>query len=194
MSTTQPIRDPEKLLEFKEYYRNLHPNIRNYTLCILGLNTALRITDILQLKWGNIYDFSENRFYSHVTVNEKKTGKTNTIALNNASLDALLYHLLALQQAPEPETYLFTSRKGQNQPLSRYQAFRIVKEAAQAIGLNRHISCHSLRKTFGYYAWQQGIPPALLMNIYNHSSYRITKRYLGIEQDDRDNVFLKISL
>lgn len=194
MSTTQPIRDPEKLHEFKDYYRKLHPNIRNYTLCILGLNTALRITDILQLKWGDIYDFPENRFYSHVTVTEKKTGKTSTIALNNASIDALMYHMLALHHTPAPETYLFTSRKGQNQPLSRYQAFRIIKEAAQSIGLNQHVSCHSLRKTFGYYAWKQGIPPALLMNIYNHSSYRITKRYLGIEQDDRDNVFLKISL
>lgn len=194
MSTTQPIRNPEKLLEFKDYYRDLHPNIRNYTLCILGLNTALRITDILQLKWGDIYDFTENRFFSHVTVTEKKTGKTSTIALNNASVDALMYHLMALHRAPTSGTYLFTSRKGQNQPLSRYQAFRIVKGAAQAVGLNQHVSCHSLRKTFGYYAWQQGIPPALLMNIYNHSSYRITKRYLGIEQDDRDNVFLKISL
>ena len=50
------------------------------------------------------------------------------------------------------------------------------------------------RSTFGYHAWKQGTPPALLMNIYNHSSYQITKRYLGIEQDDRDDVFKNISL
>lgn len=194
MSTTQPIRNPEKLQEFKEYYQKEHPQIRNYTLCVLGLNTALRITDMLQLKWGNIYDFSENRFLSHVNVTEQKTGKRNIIALNSAAKDALAYYMLSLSAPPEEHIFLFPSRKGRNKPIGRCQAFRIIKEAAGAVGLNQHVSCHSLRKTFGYYAWQQGIPPALLMNIYNHSSYQITKRYLGIEQDDKDNVFLNMSL
>ena len=80
------------------------------------------------------------------------------------------------------------------QPLSRYQAFRIIKEAAAYAGLDASISCHSLRKTFGYHAWKQGTPPALLMDIYNHSSYRITKRYLCIDQDDKDEVFEHICL
>ena len=57
------------------------------------------------------------------------------------------------------------------------------------LGLNT-----ALRKTFGYHAWQQGTPPALLMNLYNHSSYQITKRYLGIGQDERDQVYLQINL
>ncbi|MCM1535740.1 MAG: tyrosine-type recombinase/integrase [Clostridium sp.] len=194
MSTTQPIRDPEKLLEFKEYYGTLHPNTRNYALCILCLNTALRITDVLHLKWGDIYDFSKETFHSHIMVTEKKTGKRNMIALNRTVKESFGFYMASLSSAPSFQTYLFPSRKGQNQPLSRYQAFRIIKEAARDVGLNEHISCHSLRKTFGYYAWQQGIPPALLMNIYNHSSYQITKRYLGIEQDDKDNVFMNIAL
>lgn len=194
MSTTQPIRDPQKLLAFKEYYWNLHPNARNHALCILCLNTALRITDVLHLKWGDIYDFSNQAFYSHILITEKKTGKSNMIALNNAAQAALSCYMASLFPAPSRQTYLFPSRKGLNQPLSRYQAFRIVKGAAGDVGLGEHVSCHSLRKTFGYYAWQQGIPPALLMNIYNHSSYQITKRYLGIEQDDKDNVFMNIVL
>ena len=55
-------------------------------------------------------------------------------------------------------------------------------------------NCHSMRKTFGYYAWKYGTQPAVLMDIYNHSSYEITKRYLGIKQDDKDSVFLSINL
>lgn len=194
MSTTQPIRNPEKLQEFKTYYQKEHPQIRNYTLCVLGLNTALRITDILQLRWGDIYDFSKDCFFSHITVIERKTGKLNVVALNSAAKDALDYYMLSFAARPAAHTYLFLSRKGYNRPIGRCQAFRIIKEAADAVGLDRHVSCHSLRKTFGYYAWQQGTPPALLMNIYNHSSYSITKRYLGIEQDDKDNVFMNISL
>lgn len=79
-------------------------------------------------------------------------------------------------------------------PIDRVPAYRIIKEAATAAGLDEHVSCHSLRKTFGYFAWKQGVPPAMLMDIYNHSSYKITRRYLGIEQEDKDNVFKSIKL
>lgn len=194
MSTTQPIRNLSQLQEFKDYYHKKHPNTRNYVLCILGLNTALRITDILHLKWRDIYDFSEHAFLSHISLIERKTGKSTMIALNHSLVSTLDFYLSSMPVSPEADEYLFQSRKGINQPLSRSQAFRIIKEAALSTGLNQHVSCHSLRKTFGYHAWQQGIPPALLMDIYNHSSYRITKRYLGIEQDDKDNVFLNIEL
>lgn len=194
MSTTQPIRNPVKLQEFKKYYQNKHPHSRNYALCVLGLNTALRISDILSLKWEDVYDFSKNCFLSHIAVTEKKTGKNNIVALNSYAKEALACYMLSLQTPPSGQTYVFCSRKGQNRPIGRSQAFRIIKEAAEAVGLGQHISCHSLRKTFGYHAWQKGTPPALLMNIYNHSSYQITRRYLGIEQDDKDDVFQKILL
>lgn len=55
MSTTEPIRDIQKLLDFKNYYLNVKPNLRNYTIIILGLNTALRISDILNLTCDDIY-------------------------------------------------------------------------------------------------------------------------------------------
>ena len=46
----------------------------------------------------------------------------------------------------------------------------------------------------GYHAWKQGVPPAMLMMIYNHSSYQITKRYLGIIQEEKDDVFYHVQL
>ena len=189
MSTTQPIRNTQQLQKFKDYYRKEKPNSRNYVMCILGLNMALRITDILHLKWQNIYDFSENICLSHVTVVEQKTGKLNIIALNHAVVETLVSYLSSLSIPPTAQDFLFQSRKGVNQPLCRSQAFRIIKEAALYAGLKQNVSCHSLRKTFGYHAWQQGISPVLLMEIYNHSSFRITQRYLGVEQDDKDKVF-----
>lgn len=196
MSTTQPIRDKEALNSFKSYYTFQKINPRNSTLIILGLNTALRISDIIQLKWEDIYDDEVEDIKDHLEVKEKKTGKINIIAINFSLKQTLLLYkeFVFSNKRYDQKQYLFTSQKGENQPICRSQAYRIVKEAANSVGLVNHISCHSLRKTFGYHAWKQGVPPALLMDVYNHSSYKITKRYLCIEQDEKDEVYNNILL
>lgn len=189
MGTTQPIREKEELRKFMEYYQNVHPISRNYALIIFGLHTALRISDILHLRWIDVYDFEQNVYHDHLFIQEKKTKKTTVIALNIHVKNALTQ--LKNERADATITdYIFTKNTDYTTPLSRSQAFRIVKRAAEESLHEEHISCHSLRKTFGYHAWKQGTPPALLMDIYNHSSYRITKKYLGIEQDERDSVFM----
>lgn len=192
MSTTLPIKDRECLDMMKNYYREVKENPRNYLLVVIGINTALRISDILDLKWKDVYSVAQCKYKSHITLQEKKTGKSNTLVLNQAVIDALDYYT-AGKNLSENE-YLFQSQKGDNTHISRQQAFRIVKESAQYAGLEEHVSCHSLRKTFGYYAWKQGISPALLMKIYNHSSFRVTQRYLGIDQEEKDDVYLNIIL
>lgn len=188
MSKTEPIRNKQDLQNFKDYYLHISPQPRNYMLIILGLNTALRIGDILELKWNDVYDFSRCRFRSHLRLAEHKTGKITSIVLNDALLKALsLYR--GTYPAADAESYLFPGQRS-NTPLSRCQAYRIIRTAARSTNLEGHISCHSLRKTFGYHAWKLGIEPVLLMDIYNHSSYQITKRYLCIGQDERDSVFM----
>ena len=192
MGTTQPIRNKEDLKLFLEYYKNIRPSKRNYALINLGLHTALRISDILKLQWKDVYDMENDMFRSHITIWEKKTGKQNIVALNPHTKEALEEYKRICQM--EPNNYIFTRTTDYHTPLSRSQAFRIVKYAAKQTLHDENISCHSLRKTFGYHAWKQGTPPALLMDIYNHSSYRITKKYLGIEQDERDSIFLTIDM
>ncbi len=194
MSTTQPIRDHDMLQQFKQYYQTIQPNKRNYTLCIFALNTALRITDVLHLSWGDVWDYEKDSVKSHLMITEKKTNKESQIALNTSVQKVLKDFFNSYSFVPAKNEYLFPGKKGHSEPLSRSQAFRIVKQAAAEIGLPEHVSCHSLRKTFGYHAWKQGVQPAVIMHIYNHSSFQITKRYLGIDQDDKDKVFFDISL
>ncbi len=191
MSTTQPIRSKEALRAFKEYYLYQEPNFRNYALIITGLNTALRINDILHLTWDMVYDGGHVR--EHLQLKERKTGKSARILLNT-ELRTLLIQYRERYFIGADNPYLFYSHRQYGAPLSRCQAYRIIRHAAEAVGLEDHISCHSLRKTFGYHAWKQGTPPALLMSIYNHSSYQITRHYLCIEQDDKDAVFSSIQL
>lgn len=196
MNTAQPIRNVEDLHHFKEYYRGICPNKRNYLLMVMGLNTALRISDILNLRWGDVYDFDVKRYKEHLCIVEQKTDKRSVILINQNIKEALTEYKESLDRQgrnPDAGVFLFESNR-QGSSISRVQAFRIVKKAAEACHLEGAVSCHSLRKTFGYHAWQQGIQPALLMNIYNHSSFQITVRYLGIEQDDRDSIFRNINI
>lgn len=192
MGTTQPIREKDDLQLFLNYYKTEVPSERNYTLIVLGLNTILRISDILHLQWHQLYDFEKKDFHSHLSVYEQKTGKPNTIILNAKVKDALTLYMNS--RTVSPYDYVFTKNTSPQTPLSRSQAYRIIRRAAEETLHQDNISCHSLRKTFGYHAWKQGTPPALLMNIYNHSSYHITKRYLGIEQDEKDAIFLNIDI
>ena len=77
MSTTQPIRSKQLLHDFKEYYLTKQPNFRNYTLILIGLNTALRINDILHLSWGNVYCSECSRFYTHLLRKENRKRDPN---------------------------------------------------------------------------------------------------------------------
>ena len=192
MGKTQPLKELEQISALKDYFLE-RGEIRNYALIVVGLNTSLRISDILMLRWQDVYNYQTQNYRQHIQVIEQKTQKNNSVAINAAIIEALEL-LKTTTQTITPESFLFVSRKGKNQPLTRSSVYSIIKNASLILGFEDNISCHSLRKTFGYQAWKQGVQPALLMSIYNHSSYEITKRYLGISQDERDQVFLSIIL
>ena len=77
LNTAEPIRDKKNLLEIKEYYKEVKPVPRNYLLITLGLNTALRISDILELTWKDIYDEGLGDYQKHIHIVEQKTGKSH---------------------------------------------------------------------------------------------------------------------
>lgn len=71
MERVEPIRSEKKIKDLKKYLLGAG-NMRNYALIVLGLNTALRISDILQLTWEDVYDFEEKTFKTHVYIKEQK--------------------------------------------------------------------------------------------------------------------------
>ncbi|MBQ8821220.1 MAG: tyrosine-type recombinase/integrase [Lachnospiraceae bacterium] len=196
MNIAQPIKQTDDLNNFKKYYKKIQPNGRNSLLIVMGLNTALRISDILPLKWEDVYDFERGAYRSHISLTEQKTGKRTAIYLNESIIQELNEYWSVVEEkkgAVKKGFFLF-GHSNKNVPITRVQAFRIIRRAAECSNISGVISCHSLRKTFGYHAWKQGAEPALLVNIYNHSTYQVTKRYLGIEQDDRDQIFKSVTL
>ena len=188
MAATHPIRDKRQVRELANYFL-CKGQLRNHCLVVLGVHTALRISDLLRLKWDDVYDFERGVVRSSIVLVEKKTRKSKTVALNNKAISALQI----FSHNAADGRFLFENLQT-HRAISRVQAYRIIRSAAQTLFIDTRVSCHSLRKTFGYHAWKNGASPVVIMEIYNHSSLAVTRRYLGVTQDDKDVVYLKLAL
>lgn len=191
MKYVQPIRDKDQIEMLKDYLKDWNP--RNFLLLVFGLNTGLRVSDILPLKVREVQE-------EYIEVIEKKTGKQRLFPINNVLRREIDKYVKAKQL--KPYDYLFESRKkckqpgkeGQKQPISTNQAWKILHKAAKACGIH-HIGTHSMRKTFGYFMYQQnGHDVAMLMEMFNHSSPDITLRYIGINQERINNEMANFGL
>ena len=189
MAATQPIRNKHQIKELARYYLR-RGQFRNHVLIVLGLHTALRISDLLRLRWDDVYDFENQCVRAIFTTTEKKTGKGKTIALNKDAVRALT--LLATKTAEQGHFLLENNRT--KKAISRIQAYRLIRAAADALQFQFRVSCHSLRKTFGYHALKSGVSLATIMEIYNHSNFAVTRRYLGITQDEKNEAYQNLSL
>lgn len=180
MNEVQPIKNKRDIERMK---RALKGNPRDLLLFTVGINSSLRISDILSLKVGDIAG-------EYITLHERKTGKRKRIRVNNAIQRAVSE--LVPKDVKESD-WLFPSRKGDS-PISRVQAWRILNAAAMRAGLDVELGTHSLRKTFAYHAYKNGTDIALLMRVLNHGSQRETLRYIGIEQEAIDDVYIDVCL
>lgn len=180
MNFVQPIRDPEQIQQIKEYLKE--KNARNYILFVMGINTGLRISDILKLKVGDVQG-------SHISMREMKTGKQKRIQITSA----LKRELKWFNEGREVGEYLLRSRKGKNRPIGRSMAYKILKSTAAEFRLDE-IGTHTLRKTYGYHMYMQTKNIALLMEIFNHSSEKVTLRYIGVNQDAMDKAMSRFKI
>ena len=189
MAATEPIRDKKQFKALAKFFL-AKGELRNYTMVVMDAYTLLRISDLLRLKWSDVYDEERQEFRTRIYVTEKKTGKEREIPLHPHVLGALR------QCYPHRKgKYIFASNRKEDKAISRVQAWRIIHAAVTALGIMGKISCHSLRKTWGYHAWKGNkVSPVILMEIYNHSDYEVTRRYLGVAQDDKDKAYLGMEL
>lgn len=180
MEYVEPIRDKSDIEAMKAYLKNW--NQRNYLMFLFGINTGLRISDILNLKVKDVMGW-------HITIREKKTGKSKKFKMPPKLKNEIK---LYIQDKPL-NVFLFKSRQGKNQPINRRTADWILKKAAWECGLD-HIGTHSMRKTFGYHYYKKTKDVATLMAIFNHDAPSITLRYIGINQDHLDKAMSEMSL
>ena len=176
MEIVEPIRDPEKIQKMKEYLKA--KSDRDYMLFIIGINTALRISDILKLKAGDV------RGKTHLEIKETKTRKRKKFKMNSFLISELSRYVQNLRD----EHYLIHSSRSMLRPIDRHRAYVILNEAAKAVGIQGRIGTHTMRKTFGYHFYQKTKDLETLRRLLNHSNIEVTRRYIGIDQDYIDEV------
>jgi integrase len=172
MKFVSPIRDKSKIKEIRDLFKS--KNERDWFLFSLGISTGLRISDLRTLKVIDVED------RTHILIKEQKTKKRKKIKLNESVREMVANYIEGMSE----DEYLFKSRQG-NKPIGRNQCGNIISDAGKLVGIDS-LGTHSMRKTFGYHHYQKHKNIAVLMSIFNHSSQKVTMKYLGIEQDEMD--------
>ena len=148
----------------------------------------MRISDVIRLNYNDIRN-ADASMKSHIVITEQKSKKLKRFPLTNG----LLAEVERYTKNMKSGQYLFSSRKGSNKPISTTQAYRIITDAGVRVGLE-DVGTHTMRKTFGYWHYQQYKDIAMLQILFNHSSPSITLKYIGIQQDEIDNSYRNFSL
>lgn len=178
MEYVEALKDVSQINAMKKYLKK-HSE-RDYVLFVFGINTGLKITEMLDIKVKDILA-KEKCMKDFFTLLHDETKNTKEIFLNPKVSKALLHYIQESQLTPED--YLFKSSKTAK-PITRQQAYRIIHQAAEAVGIQGKIGTNSMRKTFGYHAYKKGVAISLLQKYFHHASRSETLKYIGISKDE----------
>lgn len=171
MIMLQKKRDTEENPEQKRIYD------RDWLMIKLGLNTAFRISDLLQLK------VDENLKKGIMYIRETKTNKEQYWELNSKLLKDI--NEFIKRNNLYDDEYLFQSREGKNQPITSTNAWFRIKKYSNEIGIDYLVGCHSLRKCFARTFYEETKDLITLQKMLNHSSPQVTLLYICWDDDDQ---------
>jgi len=197
MKEVQPIRDTKKIDAMKSIMKG-ESNYRDLLLFVLGINTGLRISDILALKWCSFINGGGRLLKAgdQLNVVEIKTKKIKSFMINRSVAEALKLYYDSLANV-KPNDPVFSSRKtddGSLQPITRIAAWQLLNRYAHMVGLDDGIGTHTLRKTFSYHLYKKGVALEYIQKMLNHSSPAITLRYIGITQEQLNDIYVELNL
>ena len=190
MELVEPIRDRKMIEKVKKIL--LAKSERDYCIFVLGINSGLRISDLLPLTAQDVAEMAgkQIKIKDRIVLKEQKTGKNKDFPLAGTVKQTLKQYLQGFENL---NGLLFPSRKGAG-ILTRQQAYVIINQAARSAGITDKIGTHTLRKTFAYHAIKQGASIPALQKLLNHSSPAVTMAYAGITRDDLDDIYLSLDL
>jgi len=191
MNSVEPIRDPLKIIAIKRILKK-EKNPRNYLLFVMGINLALRISDLLALKVKDVVN-EKGEIADYIYLKEKKTNKSKKIKVNQVVKEALQF-FFSKSHLTDPEQFLFTSLRS-NKTLDRVQVWQLINKWCRNVGLyTERYGTHTLRKTWGYQARMQGVSLERIQAKLGHTSPSVTRRYIGISQEEINRIEDEICL
>lgn len=171
---------------------------RNKLLFLVGINISLRASDLITLKWNFFFD-DNGKFKDYYILQPKKQRKQNKFVklfFNKALKKAILSYI---EEYPiqDMNDYLFKSRKGDG-AISERTLWRIIVEASDEAGIRKNVGSHTLRKTFGFWAWHNAEDKSkalvTLQMLFNHSSTQTTIKYIGLLNSEVEDMFNNVDL
>lgn len=175
---------------------------RNKLLFVVGINVGLRASDLITLKWNFFLDGIEDggyKFKDFYTLQPKKTRKQKKFVklFFNNTVKKVIVDYLNEFHTDNLNEYMFKSREGDG-AIAATTLWRIVKNAAKEAGINQNIGSHSLRKTWGRFCFEQAEDKTralvLLQKAFNHSSQEVTLHYLGLLDEDIQDMYENVNI
>ena len=187
MNFVEPIKSLAHITSMKSFLKQ--HSLRDSLLFTLGINSALRISDLLRLTIEDVDGMDR------INVTEAKTGKTKSMPWNPNCISAINEYLDSIEVRGG---LLFPSRKG-GSTITRQHAYKVINDAAKYAGVVTEkngvlIGSHSLRKTFAYHAYNNGTSIEVIQKILNHSSSATSLAYIWITKQTVDDVYISLNL
>ncbi|RZT23423.1 tyrosine-type recombinase/integrase [Fictibacillus sp. BK138] len=188
MEYVEALRDIKQINAIKRYLKR--QSERDYVLFVFGINTGLKITELLTIKVEDLMTELNGikDYYSWIP----KEGESKKEIFLNETVQKIL-HQYILNANLKSDDFLFLSKKTKL-PITRQQAYRIISCAADQVGIQGKIGTNSLRKTFGFHAYKRGVAISLLQKHFNHSNPSETLKYLGISKDENIKTQIDVRL
>ena len=180
--------------DFKSLIAKLERD-REYKFCLLitiATFTGLRISDLLGLR------FSQFENGDLLTIVETKTKKMRKIKINS-DLKSIVQRVRDKMGVVNSEQFIFLNKYG-NKVIDKSYVNLKLKELFKRYDIHNegNISSHMFRKTLGNrvlrlnnYSNESIIK---LMELFNHSSPSITRRYLGLREQEILDVYDSLRL
>lgn len=183
----EPFRTQREINQLKDYlYRT---NLRNYTIFIVGINTNLRASDLLNLRHGPVSRAIDEDIA--VPIIEKKTAKRRNLRLNRAAKTALQAYF-ATRQTWKPDDLIFTRADGL--PITTAALSSGFKHWCRQADLVGNFASHTMRKTWALHHHKAGASIPTLMAMMNHRSQKQTLDYLCITAQDEVDEYDRVNL
>ncbi|WP_394231992.1 tyrosine-type recombinase/integrase [Niallia oryzisoli] len=187
MEYVEALRDIKQINAMKKYLKK--QSERDYVLFVFGINTGLKINELLDIKAGDVLE-KNGKVREFITLTSKDP-RPKEIYLNHKVQKDVQHYIEAKQLCSDD--YLFQSTKSPK-PITRQQAYRIIHQAAEAVGIKEKIGTDSMRKTFGFHAFKRGVAISLLQKHFHHSTPSETLKYLGISKTENIKTEIDVNL